>query len=163
MLEKMKTLWAVFQAGKSVADPAKWKLHQVSANAIAALLFAVVQLGRAFGYDFGIDMQTCADIAIGILAIANVGLTVATTKHIGLPSGAVRETEQTVQSVQSANISVDTLDESAPVQDVNETNAGQPTTGTIDEATRRRAIEWVRFHTAVKPSIDNSNGLASDA
>jgi hypothetical protein len=152
MWDKLKALYSVFEAGKSVADPAKWKLHQISANAIAALLFAIVQLGKAFGYDFGIDMQTCADIAIGILAIANVGLTVATTKHIGLPPGAVRETEPTVpsdeQPAEEKPTSVQT--EIAPDAGRGIVNAS------IDDDVRARALEWARRHSA-------TNGLSNDA
>lgn len=163
MLEKMKALWAVMQAGKSVDDPKAWKMHQVSANAIAAFLFAVVQLVKAFGYDFGIDMQTCADIAIGALAIVNVGLTVATTKHIGLPATPVREAESTVPNVQSADATNKASDKPTSLPHVNEAVVGQSTVDTIDEATRQRAIEWAKLHSVIRPSINNSNGLASDA
>jgi len=152
MLEKIKALYAVFQAGKSVADPAKWKLHQVSANAIAALLFAIFQLARVFGYDLGIDMQTCADIAIGILAIVNVGLTVATTKHIGLPSGAVRETEPSVRSAEQAAAEEPTSVQAEITPDVGRGNVDS----SIDDDVRTRAIKWTREHSA-------TNGLSSDA
>jgi hypothetical protein len=151
-LTKMKAVWEVFQAGKSVADPKAWKMHQVSANAIAALLFAIVQLAKACGYDFGIDMQTCADIAIGILAIANVGLTVATTKHIGLPATTVREAEQTLPSPEQP-----AKEESAPVQveDAPPVQRGS-VHSSIDDDVRARAIQWAREHSA-------TNGLANDA
>jgi hypothetical protein len=152
MLAKLKAFWAVFEAGKSVADPKTWKMHQVSANAIAALLFAIVQLGKACGYDFGIDMQTCADIAIGILAIVNVGLTVATSKHVGLPSTPVREAESPVPSTEQP-----AEEEPAQVQDVNTSNVGRGNVNTsIDDDVRKRAAEWVRQHSA-------TNGLTNDA
>jgi hypothetical protein len=152
MLAKMKALWEVFQAGKSVSDPKAWKLHQVSANAIAALLFAIVQLGKAFGYDFGIDMQTCADIAIGVLAIANVGFTVATTKHIGLPSSTVREAEQTLPSAEQP-----AKEEPVSVQAESTSDVGRGNvTPSINDDVRARAIKWAREHSA-------TNGLSNDA
>lgn len=151
-IQKMKALYSVFQAGKSVADPAKWKLHQLSANAIAAFLFALVQLAKAFGYDLGIDMQTCADIAIGVLALVNVCLTVASTKHIGLPSGKVREAESHVSGNEPAE-----PEESTEVQAEDAPDSGRGTaSSTIDDDVRNRAIEWARQHSA-------TNGLSNDA
>jgi hypothetical protein len=152
MLEKIKAIWTVFEAGKSVSDPKAWKMHQVSANAIAALLFAIVQLGKACGYDFGIDMQTCADIAIGLLAIANVGFTVATTKHIGLPSGTVREAEPPMRGDgQTAK------EESTQVQATGAPDAGRGNDdSSIDDDVRARAIKWAREHSS-------TNGLSNDA
>lgn len=163
MLDKLKALWSVFQTGQTVADKQKWRTHQISANAIAAFLFAIVQLAKAWGYDFGIDMQTCADVSIGLLALVNVGVTVATSKGHGLPPPSVREAEQTVPSVQSADAAIETSDKPASLPHVDEAPVGQSTVDTIDEATRQRAIEWAKLHSVIKPSINNSNGLASDA
>jgi hypothetical protein len=141
------------QAGESVDNPKAWKAHQVSANMVAAFLFALVQLAKAFGYDFGIDMQTCADIAIGVLALVNVGLTVATTKHIGLPAGAVREAESSVPSVEQP-----AEEKPAEVSPVSDSEVRQ---SSIDDDTRQRAIAWAREHS--KPIVSVDNGLHSDA
>lgn len=157
MFEKLKALWAVMQAGKSVDDPKAWRTHQVSANAIAAFLFALVSLAKAMGYDLGIDMQTCADIAVGVLAITNVGLTVATSHHLGvkpsMPATPVREAESPVRSVEQTaeshtEVATDEAVSSVSVADV------QPTS--IDDDTRARAIAWAREHSA-------TNGLQNDA
>lgn len=169
MLDKLKAFYAVFEAGKTVANKQAWRTHQVSANAIAAFLFALVSLAKVFGYDFGIDMQTCADIGIGALALINTGITVATSSHLGikpsLPPAPVREAQPSVPSPSEAEAPVDVADEPEAVQPVSEAPAEQPSADAIDEATRQRAIEWVKRHsvTAVTPSIANSNGLASDA
>jgi len=152
MLEKMKALWAVFQAGQAVADKQKWRTHQISANAITALLFAIVSLAKACGYDLGVDMQTCADIAIGLLAIANVGFTVATTKHIGLPSGAVREAEPPVRSNERPTSEKPASVQAEDARDVGRGNAGS----SIDDDVRARAIKWAREHGA-------TNNLSNDA
>lgn len=153
MLGKLKAIWTVFQAGQAVADKQKWRTHQISANAVAALLFAIVQLGKACGYDFGIDMQTCADISIGILALANVGFTVATSKEHGLPAGAVREAESSVPSVEQP-----AEEKPAEVSPVRDSEIRQPS---IDDDTRQRAIAWAREHS--KPIVSVDNGLHSDA
>jgi hypothetical protein len=152
MLSKLKAFYAVFQAGQAVADKQKWRTHQISANAIAALLFAIVQLGKVCGYDFGIDMQTCADISIGILALANVGFTVATSKEHGLPAGAVREAESPVPSVEQP-----AEEKPAEVQAEVTPDSGRAMANTsIDDDLRARALEWARQHSA-------TNGLANDA
>lgn len=151
-IEKMKSLWVVFQQGKAVADPSAWRGHQVTANMIAGLLFAIVTLLKSFGYDFGIDMQTCADISIGLLAAINLGITIAASKDHGLPSGAVREAEPTVSSAEEP-----AKEESASVQDVNTSVAERGTTNpSIDDDVRARAAEWVKQHSA-------TNGLSNDA
>lgn len=164
MFDKLKAFYAVFQAGKTVADKQAWRTHQVSANAIAAFLFAIVTLAKSFGYDLGIDMQTCADIAVGVLAITNVGLTVATSHHLGvkpsMPATPVREAESPVPSDERATerhaeVATDEAMPSVSVSDV------QPTS--IDDDTRARAIAWAREHSTAKPSINNSNGLQNDA
>lgn len=145
MLDKLKALYSVFEAGKSVTNPAAWKMHQVSANMIAAFLFAIVTLLKAFGYDFGIDMQTCADISIGLLSLVNVGLTVATTKHIGLPTSTVRETQPTVSSVDTTEQPATEVATDEAMPSVSEAPVQQ---SSIDDATRQRAIAWARQHAA---------------
>jgi hypothetical protein len=152
MLEKMKAVWAVFQAGQAVADKQKWRTHQISANAIAAFLFAIVSLAKACGYDLGIDMQTCADISIGLLALANVGFTVATSKGHGLPAATVREAEPPMRSNEQA-----TTEEPASVQAEDTHEVGRANAdSSIDDDVRARASAWARQHSA-------TNGLSNDA
>jgi hypothetical protein len=162
MLDKLKAFYAVFEAGKTVANKQAWRTHQVSANAVTVFLFALVSLAKAFGYDFGIDMQTCADIGVGALALINTGITIATSSHLGiqpsLPSAPVREAQPAVPSIQQAEPHSNYSVEPSPVQPIDEAPAGQPPADAIDEATRARAIAWVREH-----STNNSNGLQNDA
>jgi hypothetical protein len=151
-IEKIKALYSVFKAGEEVADKKKWVGHQISANMIAALLFAIVSLLRSFGYDFGIDMQTCADIAIGLLSAINIGINIATSKDHGLPSGAVRETEQTVRSDEQP-----AEEKPANVQAEIAPDAGRGiVNASIDDDVRARALEWARQHST-------TNGLSNDA
>jgi hypothetical protein len=151
-IEKIKALYSVFRAGEEVADKKKWVGHQISANMLAALLFAVVSLLRSFGYDFGIDMQTCADIAIGLLSAINIGINIATSKDHGLPSGAVRETEQTVRSDEQPATQIRTNVQGEVTPDVGRGIADT----SIDDDVRARALEWARQHSA-------TNGLSNDA
>lgn len=144
MLDKLKALYAVFQQGKAVANPDALRNHQVSANMIAGLLFAIVTLLKCFGYDFGIDMQTCADIAVGLLAAINLGITVASSPKHGLPATPVRESEQTLPSVEQP-----AEEEPANVQvEVTPVVERGSAVSAIDDDVRARALEWARRHTA---------------
>jgi hypothetical protein len=119
---------------------------------IAGLLFAIVTLGKACGYDFGIDMQTCADIAIGLLALINCGISIATSEDHGLPSGAVREAEPPVRSDEHA-----ATEEPAKVQAQITSGVGRANAdSSIDDDVRARAIKWAREHSS-------TNGLSNDA
>lgn len=103
MFSKMKAIWAVFQAGKSVANPALWKAHQVSVTMIAGLLIALVQLAKMFGYEIPLDSDAATAIAGGLLAAVNVVLTIVSTDKIGIGGG-----ESPISSVkEQANESID--------------------------------------------------------
>jgi hypothetical protein len=151
-MEKIKALYTVFKAGEEVADKQKWVSGQIGANTIAALLFAIVSLLKVFGYDFGIDMQSCADIAIGLLSAINIGISIATSKGHGLPSTPVREAESPVPSTEQP-----AEEEPVEVQNVNTSDVGRAdATPSIDDDVRQRAIEWARQHSA-------TNSLSNDA
>lgn len=83
MLDKLKGLWNLMQAGKAVADPALWKTRQITVTMIVAVLMALVQLAKGFGYELPIDENTATAIAGGLLAIVNVVLTLSTSEKVG--------------------------------------------------------------------------------
>lgn len=83
MLDKLKGLWNLMQAGKAVADPALWKSRQITVTMLVAVLMAVVQLAKGFGYELPIDENTATAIAGGFLAVINVVLTLSTSDKIG--------------------------------------------------------------------------------
>lgn len=85
MIEKIKAGLTVMRVGQEVANPAAWKLGQVTGNAVGALILALVALLKAFGYELPIDENTALLIGGGIVAVFNVMFTVATTKKVGLP------------------------------------------------------------------------------
>jgi len=86
MFSSLSALYGVFKAGQAVDNPAAWKRHQISANAVAAILLALVKLAATFGHPLPIDENTAKEIAVGVLAVVNVGLTVATSDKVGLPN-----------------------------------------------------------------------------
>jgi hypothetical protein len=87
MMAKLKALWALFQKGKMVADPVKWKTRQITSNALAAVLIALVQTSEAFGYEIPVTGEAIDAIAVGLFALVNVVFTIVTTEKVGLPAG----------------------------------------------------------------------------
>jgi hypothetical protein len=86
-LAKLKLVYAVFQKGKMVADPVKWKKRQVTSGMIAALLASVIGLAKAFGYDIPLTDDQLLQIGGAIIAVGglfNAGVTVASTDKFGL-------------------------------------------------------------------------------
>ena len=83
MLDKIKALFAVLQAGKSVSNVTAWKKGQITANLLVVLIAALAQLAKAFGYDLQLDSETIDSIAIGVLAFINWLLTLSTSEKVG--------------------------------------------------------------------------------
>lgn len=84
MIDKLKAAWALMQAGKVVSNPALWKTRQVTTTVIVAALWALVNVGKAFGVEIPVDAETIDAAAVAILGLGNLVLTVATTDKIGL-------------------------------------------------------------------------------
>ena len=87
MASKIKAAWRVFKAGEVVADPGAWKRGQVTSNAIAALLVAMVYAAEAFGYEVPVTGEAIDAIAVGLFALVNLVFTVVSTDKVGLPPG----------------------------------------------------------------------------
>ena len=91
MIKKAKALFALFQAGKIVADPVKWKTRQISTTVITSLIWVSIETVRAFGYEVPVSAEVIDASAIIILAVVNGLLTVTTTDKLGLPSPNKRD------------------------------------------------------------------------
>jgi len=88
-MNKLAALWGLFRQGEAVANPAAWKAGQITVTLVAGLLIAAAHVSEAFGYALPINQSDADAIAGGIIAIANVMLTVCTSKTIGLPAKPV--------------------------------------------------------------------------
>lgn len=84
MIDKLKAAWALMQAGKMVADPAAWKKRQVTTSILVAALWALINMGKAFGVEIPVDAETVDAAAVAILGVTNCVLTIVTTDKIGL-------------------------------------------------------------------------------
>lgn len=94
MLNKLKAFYAVFEAGKSVANPAAWKMGQVTGGIVAAFLGACLVAAKVMGYDIPLDNESLVQIGGAIVAVFglfNAGTTVATTKTLGVRPEAVAQ------------------------------------------------------------------------
>lgn len=87
MIKRAKAAYTLLQKGKAVADPAKWKSHQITATALTGVIWAALQVAEVFGYAIPVDEQTVDSIAVGILALVNWVLTLSTSEKVGLQSG----------------------------------------------------------------------------
>ena len=82
---KIAALFKVFRKGNEVANPEGWKNGQVTANTVAALLTAVLAALDAFNIHFPVPDGAVLAIAGGLFAAVNVGITLASSKRVGLP------------------------------------------------------------------------------
>lgn len=99
-MEKLMSFFSLFRKGSEVADPTKWKKHQVSANMVGGVILAIVAVARSYGYKLPIDDATALTIGGGIVAIVNVVLTVVTSTKAGLgkaPDTAAVDTASKVE------------------------------------------------------------------
>lgn len=85
-MRKLSAAWRVFKAGEVVADPAAWKRGQVTSNAVAALLVALVYAAEAFGYEIPVTGEAIDAMAVGLFALVNVVFTVVSTDKVGVPA-----------------------------------------------------------------------------
>lgn len=88
MLRKAMAAWDLMHKGRVVADPAAWKNGQIKASMIVALIWAAVHTAEAFGYAVPVGSETVDAVAVGVLALVNWMLTLATSDKVGLPPRA---------------------------------------------------------------------------
>lgn len=85
MIRKARALWGLMHKGRMVANPAAWKNGQIQASMIVALIWAAVHTAEAFGYAVPVGSETVDAVAVGLLALVNWMLTLATSDKVGLP------------------------------------------------------------------------------
>lgn len=84
-MNKILSIVNLLRKGSEVANPGAWK----NAEILASFLLALVAAAAAFGAPIALTGDQVADIAAGVIALANVVLTVISSKKVGiLPSTA---------------------------------------------------------------------------
>lgn len=77
---------ALFKAGNSVLDPAKWKNRQVTVTALTTAIWAAIRLGESYGLTVEVNDALVDSIAVAILGVVNLVLTFTTSEKVGLPN-----------------------------------------------------------------------------
>jgi len=83
----IKDFWVALQKGKQLANVETWKNRTIASGIIVSLLTAIVAIGKAFGYDFGIDAVAIESIGLAIASIASLffaASTAATSTKVGM-------------------------------------------------------------------------------
>ncbi len=84
MLQKLTSIFNLFRKGQEVANVEAWKAGQISANVLAGVFLAGVQVAKAFDYQIPMDEATANNIAIGVVAAVNFVITAITSKRAGV-------------------------------------------------------------------------------
>lgn len=74
-------------AGKELENPDTWKNRQSTTNAVAAILAGIVIVLRVFGIKLPLDdaqLSVVTAAIVGLLQVANIIITMATSKKVGL-------------------------------------------------------------------------------
>lgn len=85
-MEKLFAIIALFRKGNAVADPVAWKMGGISSMALVPVLLALDRVASAFGHPLGINEQSAADIAVGLLAVVGIVSHVVSSDKVGLPA-----------------------------------------------------------------------------
>jgi len=109
MFEKIKAFWSLFQKGKEVTNPEKWKNHQITGNIVGGFILAIVAAAKGMGYELPIDESSAYQIGGGIVAIANILLVITTSKKVGLPTSG-----SSVPAVQQASTEAPAIVQTEP-------------------------------------------------
>ena len=83
----LSELITAMQAGQELENPETWKNRQSTTNAVAVILAGVVIVLRLFGIKLPLDdaqLSVITAAIVGILQLANLVLTLATSKKVGL-------------------------------------------------------------------------------
>jgi len=83
-MSKIGVYWDLLRKGQEVADPEKWKAHQITATIVGGLIVALINLAKSYGYDLPITPDTANSLGVGVIAAVNVVLTITTSKKAGL-------------------------------------------------------------------------------
>lgn len=85
MLSFLSALWNAMHKGEEVADPAKWKNHQITANAVGGFLLALVAIAKlAFKVEIPFTDQDSLVVGGAIVTLFNVVYTMVTSKKVGM-------------------------------------------------------------------------------
>lgn len=89
-MNKVAAVFELLKVGRSVANPAAWKAGQITVTVLGGAIVGLVEAGKAFGYELPIDADRASDIAWVVIGVANVVLTLTTSKTVGIGKAPVQ-------------------------------------------------------------------------
>ncbi len=85
----MPAFLRALKSGEELANAATWKNRQSLVNAVSALVLAGAEIARGYGYPVPFaDDQLTAVAGVIVVLLFNAWAALATSKRVGLPSGA---------------------------------------------------------------------------
>ncbi len=149
-IDKSKALFNLFRAGGTVANPKAWKTGQMTCTAVGGLLMSLAYIAKVFfGYELPIDQDTANAIGTGLIAVANIVLTIITSKHASLPGLDPAQPMQPANEPDAESMpSPQSVPNSASEAPSRPSVASQ--VPRITDATRERASAWFRQQEAAQ-------------
>jgi hypothetical protein len=83
-MNKLLAFFDLFRKGSEVADPALWKNRGAAVIAVTALIYALLQVAKAYGYDFNLSPEDVGGIAVGVVAVVSLLVTYITSSKVGI-------------------------------------------------------------------------------
>lgn len=87
-------LFALLRQGATLRNPGTWANASAATSALAALLWAALQIAAGFGYALPLDpeqINTLAGALVAVVGVVSPLLHIAANPHAGLPPKPERE------------------------------------------------------------------------
>lgn len=111
-MNKLRLFFLAFRRGSELANAGAWKNGQITVTALGGFLVILVQLADSFGAHLPVDSEQVSAIAAGVIAAANIVLTLTTSSKVGLPAnGADGGADGSERGGDGQPASVDRFDE----------------------------------------------------
>lgn len=120
MFSKFTSALNVFRKGSEVANVEAWKTRQITGTVVGGFILAMVNLASVLNYPLPIDIESANAIGGGIVAIANIMLTAATSKRAGILPATEQTSKPGSEGVSHVGITEETR--TAALQYVNKPN-----------------------------------------
>lgn len=83
-MNKLIAFIDLFRKGTEVADPATWKNRGAAVVAMTALIYGLLALAKAYGYELSFSPEDVAGIAVGVVTVVSLLINYITSRKVGL-------------------------------------------------------------------------------
>ena len=81
---KLTAFVDLFRKGSEVTDPVLWKNRGAAVVAVTAVIYALLRIGKAYGYEIDLSAEDVGGIAVGVVTAVSLFSNFATSKKVGL-------------------------------------------------------------------------------